>query len=135
MKTPVQDEYYALHGFEKSNRTYKPEDTVRRLEEIQEQALDAEYIVSQGEEAFFADDDSGRRLRKLAERTIEILTESSRKIHSDFKETRPDVPWREIYQMRNVIAHAYGTADYEKLWFALKVDIPLLISKLQEDNP
>jgi uncharacterized protein with HEPN domain len=42
----------------------------------------------------------------------------------------PDVPWREIYGLRNVIAHGYESLVEERIWNTVKKDIPQLSQTL-----
>ena len=57
------------------------------------------------------------------------------------QETRdqyPDIPWRSIIALRNVIAHEYGEILYEKLWRICLNRLPVLIKQLEAmgaDNP
>ena len=39
------------------------------------------------------------------ERCIEVIGEAARYLSDGFREQHPDIPWREIIQQRNVIAH------------------------------
>ena len=43
------------------------------------------------------------------ERTIEIMSEASRHIPDSLKATEPDIPWRDIADMGNVVRHGYET--------------------------
>jgi len=63
-------------------------------------------------EQFVAD----RRVRQLVERNLEITSEASRRIPDRLKATEPDVPWREIAGVGNVLRHNYGEVRPETLW-------------------
>ena len=52
-------------------------------------------------ERFVAD----RRVRQLVERNLEIISEASRRIADHLKATAPDIPWREIAGIGNVLRH------------------------------
>ena len=41
-------------------------------------------------------------------RNLEILGEASRKIGPDFRAAHPQVPWREMSDLRNVLIHNYA---------------------------
>ena len=49
-------------------------------------------------------------------RNFEIIGEAAKNIPDDIKEQYPDVPWDEMYALRNRISHAYFGIDYEIIW-------------------
>jgi hypothetical protein len=40
-------------------------------------------------------------------RNFEIIGEASKKIPADIQEKYPEIPWRKMYGLRNLIAHEY----------------------------
>ena len=54
--------------------------------------------------------------RAALERFFEVLSEASRHIPADWKAKYPDVPWRNIAGLGNVIRHAYDQVDLDVLW-------------------
>ena len=53
--------------------------------------------------------------------------ENTKKLSDSFKESRNDIPWRDISGLRNRIVHDYGNVDLEIVYTALTYDIPDLI--------
>ena len=49
-------------------------------------------------------------------RNFEIIGEAAKNIPEDIKEKYTDVPWNEMYSLRNRISHAYFGIDYEIIW-------------------
>lgn len=43
-----------------------------------------------------------------------------------FRTQHPDVPWRQIKSMRNIVAHRYGKIDPDTTWEIITEDIPTL---------
>ncbi|MBQ9018016.1 DUF86 domain-containing protein [Candidatus Saccharibacteria bacterium] len=49
-------------------------------------------------------------------------------LSDSFKDSHPEVAWRNIIGTRNIITHDYGELDNRKVWDTLKHDIPELKS-------
>ena len=49
-------------------------------------------------------------------RNFEIIGEASRKIPDHIKKNNPDLPWDEMYLLRNKVSHEYFGIDYEIIW-------------------
>lgn len=49
-------------------------------------------------------------------RNFEIIGEASKNIPEEIKENYPNVPWQEMYCLRNKIAHEYHGIDYTIIW-------------------
>lgn len=45
-------------------------------------------------------------------------------LSSEIKDKYPDVPWAEMYLMRNKISHEYFGIDYEIIWDVATNDLP-----------
>jgi len=45
-------------------------------------------------------------------RNFEIIGEASKKIPTDIQDKYPEIPWRKMYGLRNLIAHEYFGIDY-----------------------
>ena len=57
-------------------------------------------------------------------RNFEIIGEASKNIPSDIHEKYPEIPWRKMYGLRNLIAHEYFGIDYEMIWEIAKNNLP-----------
>jgi len=49
-------------------------------------------------------------------RNFEIIGEVSRKLPDHIKDNNPDLPWDEMYLLRNKVSHEYFGIDYEIIW-------------------
>ena len=49
-------------------------------------------------------------------RNFEIIGEAAKNIPVEIKDKYPDVPWAEMYLLRNKVSHEYFGIDYEIIW-------------------
>lgn len=57
---------------------------------------------------------------------LETLAHSAGQLSPDMKERHSDVPWREIADFRNRLAHAYLELDLDLVWRVIEFDLPAL---------
>ena len=74
-------------------------------------------------------------LRSAVERQFLILGEAARQVSGEFREGHPDVPWRGLVGLRNVLAHEYGEVLVERLWLFATQRVPELLSVLDRVVP
>lgn len=59
-------------------------------------------------------------------RALEIIGEAAAQIPAEIRAAYPNVPWREIVGMRNVVIHNYSGVDETVIWRTVQEDlIPL----------
>lgn len=49
-------------------------------------------------------------------RNFEIIGEASKNLDEIIKNKYPEVPWKEMYYLRNRVTHEYFGIDYEIIW-------------------
>jgi uncharacterized protein with HEPN domain len=67
-------------------------------------------------------------------RNLEIIGEASNKLvryHDEFIKQYSDVPWEDMYWMRNRISHGYFSIDFEIIWKTIEQDLPTLEEQIQ----
>jgi uncharacterized protein with HEPN domain len=57
-------------------------------------------------------------------RNFEIIGEASKNIPDQIREKYPQIPWKKMYGLRNLIAHEYFGIDYEMIWEIAKNNLP-----------
>jgi len=65
-------------------------------------------------------------------RNFEVLGEASKNIPPEIKEKYKDVPWNEMYLLRNKISHEYFGVDYEIIWDVAKNYLPENRNQIEE---
>jgi uncharacterized protein with HEPN domain len=61
-------------------------------------------------------------------RRLEVVGEASRKIAPEFRQQHPEIPWREMGALRNVLIHDYEGTDPEVVWGIVEGHIPGLLA-------
>ena len=75
------------------------------------------------------DFENDRRTMLAVIRSLEVIGEAARQTPRTFREKYASVPWREMTNFRNVIAHEYFGLDFDIVWDVIKNRIPSLLSK------
>jgi uncharacterized protein with HEPN domain len=71
-------------------------------------------------------------MRRMAvERGLELLGEAARRVSASFRESHPEIPWRSLIGLRNVLAHDYGEIRHDRLWEIATRDAPALVRQLE----
>ncbi len=65
-------------------------------------------------------------------RNFEIIGEASKNLPEELKKKYPEIPWNEMYLMRNRISHEYFGVDYEILWDVASNYLPENKSQIEE---
>lgn len=75
-----------------------------------------------------SEDDFGGdiQLQDAIIRRLEIIGEATKNIGMDFKIKYPDVDWKRIAGMRDVLTHAYFGVNVERVWVVIKRDCRFL---------
>lgn len=57
-------------------------------------------------------------------RNFEIIGEASKNVPIEVQEKYPEIPWKKMYGLRNLISHEYFGIDYEMIWEISKNNLP-----------
>jgi uncharacterized protein with HEPN domain len=69
---------------------------------------------------------------RTIERCIEIVSEATRHLPQDIKSRYPDVPWRQIAGIGNVLRHDYERIDERIIWDVATVHFPRIRAVIAE---
>jgi len=85
------------------------------------------YLKATTRESFYSNDEK----QDAVLRRLEIIGEAAGRIAHEVQKEFPDIPFREIRGMRNIIAHDYGEVDLERVWETAAEDVPALLKTLE----
>jgi uncharacterized protein with HEPN domain len=82
--------------------------------------------AQRGQDAFLADE----LIQAWMVHHLEILGEAARALSDGARQAAPEIPWREVIGMRNILVHDYFGIDYDEVWSSVERDVPGLESDL-----
>jgi uncharacterized protein with HEPN domain len=70
--------------------------------------------------------ESSWEMRWLVQRGIEIISEASRRIPEATKNQHPEIPWRKVAGIGNVLRHDYAGVADRIIWGVVTDELPTL---------
>ena len=86
-------------------------DSIQLIESYMEGRTEADLMESTG-------------LQDKIIRRIQVIGEAVKNLPDDLKRSHPEVPWRDIAGMRDIVIHQYFGIDLEFVWNVVTKDIP-----------
>lgn len=84
-------------------------------------------LAGKGRAEFVAD----RLCQRGVERCLEVVSEASRRLPAQLKAAHPDIEWRKIAGIGNVLRHDYDEIDAGVVWRTATVEIEPLARLVQ----
>jgi len=69
-------------------------------------------------------------VRHAVERSLEIIGEAAKGLSEEYRKKRPEIEWKKIIGLRNLLSHAYSRINADALWEVAKNDVPKLRESL-----
>ena len=76
-------------------------------------------------------------LRYAVERNFAVIGEAAKRVPESVRKENPQIPWKEMTGMRDMIIHEYDEIDLNEVWGTIERDIPKAlegIDRLLEDS-
>jgi uncharacterized protein with HEPN domain len=65
-------------------------------------------------------------------RQLEIIGEATKRLSKQLCSQHPEVPWRRIAGLRDVLIHDYMGVDINAVWEITQKDLPVVKKRIQE---
>lgn len=65
-------------------------------------------------------------------KALEITGEAVKKIPGDIRNQYPQIPWKDIAGMRDILVHQYWRVDSKVVWSTVQNGVPLLKAAITE---
>ena len=70
-------------------------------------------------------------LRDAVLYNLQVLGEAAKKIPDPIRQRYPEIDWRGVAGLRDVLSHAYFAVDNIALWKIVSADVPRLVTQLE----
>ncbi len=64
-------------------------------------------------------------------RRIAIIGEATKRLSPEFRLQHPEIPWKQMAGMRDVITHDYDEIDLDDVWGVIQRDLPQLLTDIE----
>lgn len=106
--------------------SYSPPEILDHIQTEIEVLLEIQERVNRKQ--FFKDE----FLKRTATRSFEIIGEATKKLPNEFRQAYPEIEWKRMAGMRDILIHNYLEVDYELLWNVMKEEIPILKKQIRK---
>ena len=70
-------------------------------------------------------------LKRSFVRALEVIGEATKNLPDDFRQKYPQVQWKEIAGLRDILIHHYFGVDYKAIWDIVKNKIPKIKEQIE----
>ena len=101
------------------------------LAQILERIVRIEGFAFSGKKPFLADP----LIQDAVIRNLEVIGEASRRVGAEYQAAHPEIPWREMAGLRNLLIHDYESVNLEKIWQVVEKELPSVKGALEKILP
>jgi uncharacterized protein with HEPN domain len=102
-------------------------DSVFIVQMIEAAEAALEFCEGQTAESFAGD----RLVGFAVVRAVQLVGQAARGVSEELQSAHPEIPWREMIGMRNIVVHDYADVDMALVWKTVHDDLPALVARLR----
>jgi uncharacterized protein with HEPN domain len=86
------------------------------------------YVARRPRSVFESDEQAFDAVLK----NLEVLGEAAKRLPAEIKGSHPEIAWRDIAGLRDIIVHEYFGLDLDIVWDVVANRVPVLLVQLRE---
>ena len=90
-----------------------------------------EYVAGKSWDEFYED----MQCQDAVLRRIEIIGEAARHVSPQTQKKYPQIPWRDLTVLRNLVIHQYDAVDINQVWDTVQNKLPSLVKEISKIVP
>jgi uncharacterized protein with HEPN domain len=87
----------------------------------------ARHLAGRTEGDLFTDE----MLQDAVLRQLTVLGEAAGRVGQPFRDLHPEIPWKSIVGLRNVVTHQYDRVNLDQLWIVATENAPRLLHQVE----
>lgn len=86
------------------------------------------YVAGRTRDAFEKDEQAYDAVLK----NLEVIGEASKRLPAAIKDAHPEILWRDISGLRDIVVHEYFGLDRDIVWDVVDQSVPILVAQLRD---
>lgn len=86
------------------------------------------YVARRPRNVFESDEQAFDAVLK----NLEVIGEAAKRLPTEIKDAHPEIAWRDIAGLRDIIVHEYFGLDLDIVWDVVENRVPTLLVQLRE---
>lgn len=93
---------------------------------------ETEYLLKNSQSLEYQDFIRNETLKRSFVRALEVIGEAVKNLPLNFRHQHPQIPWKSMAGLRDILIHQYFGIDYRTVWDIVKNKIPSYKNQIEE---
>jgi uncharacterized protein with HEPN domain len=89
------------------------------------------YLQQNSDEIVYEEFVNNETFKRSFVRALEVIGEAIKNLPDDFRNKYPQIQWKEMAGLRDILIHRYFGVDYKSVWDIIKNKIPHLKGQIE----